>query len=161
MFGYTSRLSIGVREREEGALEVLIDGPEVRLCAAMGVLNAATAEVVAAIAEALDDPAGWQGAGIVSPEHWVALRCGVTSARARRLVGMARALVQLPAATAAFAEGALSEDQANLVCAHVDAAHDDGGHRGRPHQPRRVAVHRPPGPAHPRAEPCATRRPAR
>ena len=125
MFVYNGRVGIGVREREEGALEVLIDGPEVRLCAAMGVLNAATAEVVAAIAEALDDPAGWQGAGIVSPEHWVTLRCGITSARARRLVGMARALVQLPAATAAFAEGALSEDQANLVCAHVDAAHDD------------------------------------
>jgi len=125
LFAYNSRVSIGVRERYGEGLEVLIDGPEVRLCAAMGVLNAATAEVVEAIAGALEDPSGWQGDGIVSPEHWVALRCGVTSARARRLVGMARALAQLPAATAAFAEGALSEDQANLVCAHVDAAHDD------------------------------------
>ncbi|HVM06250.1 MAG TPA: DUF222 domain-containing protein [Acidimicrobiales bacterium] len=91
----------------------------------MGVLNAATAEVVAAIAQALEDPAGWQGDGIVSPEHWVALRAGVSSARARRLVAMARALAQLPSAAAAFAEGALSEDQANLVCAHVDPAHDE------------------------------------
>lgn len=60
----------------------------------------ATAEVVAAIAEALEDPAGWQGDGIVSP-RWVALRCGVTSSRARRLVAMARALAELPAAAAA------------------------------------------------------------
>ena len=103
----------------------MIGAAEVRLCTAMGVLNAATAEVVGAIAEALEDPARWQGDGIVSPEQWVALRCGVTSARARRLVAMARALAQLPAATAAFAEGSLSENQANLVCAQVDAAHDD------------------------------------
>ncbi|MGH9152280.1 MAG: DUF222 domain-containing protein, partial [Acidimicrobiales bacterium] len=118
-------MGIGVLEREGGEIEVRCDGPEVRLCAAMGVVNAATAEVVAAIAEALEDPAGWQGDGIVSPEHWVALRCGVTSSRARRLVAMARALATLPSAAAAFATGALSEDQANLVCAHVDPAHDD------------------------------------
>ncbi|MFP5375552.1 MAG: DUF222 domain-containing protein, partial [Acidimicrobiia bacterium] len=100
-------MGIGVLEREAGEIEVRCDGPEVRLCAAMGLLNAATAEVVAAIAEALEDPTRWQGEGIVAPEQWVALRCGVTSGRARRLVALARALGELPAAAAAFAAGAL------------------------------------------------------
>ncbi len=109
--------------QRDDELHVVADGPERRLCEAMGLLNVATAEVVASIAEALagDD---WQGDGIVTPEQWVALRCGVTSNRARRLVSAARALDLLPAAAAAFADGALSEDQVGLVCRHVDPAHD-------------------------------------
>ncbi|MGI8686080.1 MAG: DUF222 domain-containing protein, partial [Acidimicrobiales bacterium] len=104
-------------------LHVVADGPEARLSAAMGLLNVATAELVASIAEALagDD---WQGDGIVTPEQWVALRCGVTTPRARRLVATARALDELPVAASAFGEGALSEDQVGLICNHVDAAHD-------------------------------------
>ena len=117
-------MGIALLEREGEGLRVLTDGPEARLCAAMGVVNAATAEVVAAIADALAHPAGWQGDTIVTPEHWVALRCGVTATRARRLVAMARALTDLPVTASMFAEGALSEDQAQLVCAQVDAAHD-------------------------------------
>ena len=74
-------MAVALMEGDDGGLEVLSDGPEARLCAAMGVLNAATAEVVAAIAAALADPAGWRGDGIVTPEHGVALRCGVASAR--------------------------------------------------------------------------------
>ncbi len=109
--------------QRDDELHVVADGPEARLCEAMGLLNLATAEVVASIAEALagDD---WQGDGIVTPEQWVALRCGITSTRARRLVAAARALEDLPAAAGAFGEGALSEDQVGLICRHVDPAHD-------------------------------------
>ncbi|MGI8684196.1 MAG: hypothetical protein ACR2MO_03725, partial [Acidimicrobiales bacterium] len=59
--------------QRDGDLHVVADGPEARLSAAMGLLNVATAELVASIAEALagDD---WQGDGIVTPEQWVALR---------------------------------------------------------------------------------------
>ena len=116
-------MGISLLERPGKEVEVVCDGPEARLCAAMGLLNAATAEVVAAIAGALED-GGWQGDGITTIEHWVALRCGVTNSRARRLVAMARALADLPAAAGAFAEGALSEDQVGVMCAHVGAAHD-------------------------------------
>ncbi|HEX2699296.1 MAG TPA: DUF222 domain-containing protein [Acidimicrobiales bacterium] len=105
------------------ALHVVAEGPERRLSAAMGLLNVATAELVASIAEALES-GGWQGDGIVTIEQWVALRCGVTASRSRRLVCAARALVDLPAASAAFGEGALSEDQVGVICRHVDGAHD-------------------------------------
>ncbi len=110
--------------QRDDELHVVADGPEKRLCEAMGLLNVATAEVVAgSIAEALAGP-DWQGDGIVTPEQWLALRCGVTSTRARRLVAVAQALSGLPAAASAFGSGELSEDQVGLVCSHVDPAHD-------------------------------------
>ncbi|HEX2700115.1 MAG TPA: DUF222 domain-containing protein [Acidimicrobiales bacterium] len=115
-------MGLALIERDD-ELHVIADGPEDRLSAAMGLLNVATAEVVASIAAALDD-GGWQGYGIVTPEQWVALRCGVATGRARRLVAAARALPVLPAASAAFGQGAISEDQVALVCRHVDPAHD-------------------------------------
>ena len=123
MFARMERMGLSLVQGAGGEVEVVTDGPDARLCAAMGLLNAATAEVVAAIAEALVE-GGWEGDGITSAEHWVALRCGVATARARRLVALARGLADLPAAAAAFLEGSLSEDQASLVCTHVDAAHD-------------------------------------
>ena len=116
-------MGLALLERPDGEVEVVADGPEARVSAAMGLANAATAEVVAAIAEALEQ-GGWQGDGITTAEHWVALRCGITSSRARRLVAAARSLANLPVAAAAFGEGSLSEDQVALVCAHVDTAHD-------------------------------------
>ncbi|HVM04854.1 MAG TPA: DUF222 domain-containing protein [Acidimicrobiales bacterium] len=116
-------MGIGLVDPPGGSPRVVCDGPEERLSAAMGLVNAATAELVAAIADALEG-GGWEGDGICSPEQWVALRCGVSSARARRLVSLARALADLPVAAAAFAEGSLSEDQAGVVCRHVDPAHD-------------------------------------
>lgn len=109
----------------EGALarERLAAAVEERLDTAMGLVNTATAELVATIGEALRTEA-WQGGGILSPEHWVSWRCGVSAAHARRLVAMARKLPELPGAAAAFAEGVLSEDQTSVICRHVDAAHD-------------------------------------
>jgi hypothetical protein len=134
-----------------------------RLSAAAGLLNVATAEVVAAIAAALDD-GSWEGWGINSPEQWVSLRGAVSPGRARRLVAMARALQQLPATEAAFEEGALSEDQVHLLCRYVDPPHDaevaDLARFCTVQQLGRIlpSVHRPepeptPEPAAPAAEP--------
>jgi hypothetical protein len=117
------RMGISLVDPPGEGPRVVCDGPEARLSAAMGLLNAATAELVAAIAEALE-VGDWVGDGITSAEQWVALRCGVTSSRARRLVALARALGELPVAAGAFAQGSLSEDQVGVVCRHVDAAHD-------------------------------------
>ncbi|MGH8976097.1 MAG: DUF222 domain-containing protein [Acidimicrobiia bacterium] len=103
--------------------EVVTDGIDARLCTAMGLLNVATAEVVAAIDAALED-GGWEGHGIATPEHWVALRCGVSPARARRLVSLARALRERPVASRSFAEGVLGEEKVDLLCRFVDPPHD-------------------------------------
>jgi hypothetical protein len=89
----------------------------------MGVINVATAQLVQLIADAIANEL-WVGAGIRSPEHWVRWRFGVGGRRARSLVMMARALRALPANAAVFAEGRLTEDQADVVCRHVDAAND-------------------------------------
>lgn len=115
MVGVTA---MGPTPAEEAAM-----ASEARLSAAAGLLNVATAEVVAAIAAALEDDS-WQGWGINTPEQWVCLRAAVSAGRARRLVAMARALHGLPAAEAAFDEGALSEDQVHLLCKYVDPPHD-------------------------------------
>ena len=116
-------MGLGLVERPGEGVHVVADGPELRLSAAMGLLNVATAEVVASIAEALAD-GGWQGDGITTAEQWVALRCGVSGAPSPRLVALARTLGQLPEASACFAEGALCDEQVALVCACVDPSHD-------------------------------------
>src|ERR687892_2363284 len=82
---------------------------EDRVADTVGGLNVASAELVGLVSEALAMNA-WEGAGIRSPEHWVAWRCGVTGARARRLVALARGLRALPACRGRFAVGGVSED---------------------------------------------------
>ncbi|MEO7837273.1 MAG: DUF222 domain-containing protein, partial [Acidimicrobiales bacterium] len=116
-------MGVALLEQRGEKHQVLTAGPEERLASAMGLVNAASAELVAAIAAALAS-GGWRGDGITTAEHWVALRCGVANSRARRLVSLARGLAELPVAAGAFGDGALSEDQVSLLCAHVDAAHD-------------------------------------
>jgi hypothetical protein len=89
-----------------------------------GVVASATAGLVEVIAEALADDL-WCGYGILSPEHWVALRFGVSRRRAARLVASARVLVDLPACRAAFAAGAITEDHVWVIArAEVRPVHD-------------------------------------
>jgi len=73
-----------VRERE--AEVARLEGEIAEVC---GVLNAATGRLVDLIATVLATDA-WTGAGIRSPQHWVAWQCGVSARRARALVAMAR-----------------------------------------------------------------------
>src|SRR5918996_2835233 len=112
----------------------LVDAPAVtpgdprsledRVVDTVGLLNLASAELVGLVAEALESGA-WEGAGIRSPEHWVAWRCGVSGARARRLVALARGLRALPACRGRFAVGGVSEDQVAVIVRHTDAEHDE------------------------------------
>src|SRR5438270_1021808 len=94
-----------------------------RIAELMGVINAATAELVSVVHEVVEAGA-WGGGGLRSPAHWVAWRAGVSPARAARLVTMARRLPELPAVAAAFADGRLSEDSVKLVAARVPAGRD-------------------------------------
>ncbi len=103
--------------------QVTLNAAEARVEAAMGLLNVATADLITAIGEVLATGA-WRVDGIASPEQWVTWRCGVSPARARRLVASARALADLPAVAAVFEAGSLSEDQVHVVGAHTDTAHD-------------------------------------
>jgi Domain of unknown function (DUF222) len=96
---------------------------EERLAETVGLLNVVTADLVALIGEALRTGA-WEGFGIRSPEHWVVWRCGVSPARARRLVAAARALDGLPRVGALFEAGSLTEDQTAVIVRHTDADHD-------------------------------------
>ena len=107
------------------SIEHMFDGVELerRVASLCGLLHSVTAELVSAIAEVLRTGA-WEGAGIRSPEHWVAWRCGVSAGRARRLVAAARRLAELPATREAFEAGRLSEDQVAVVVRHAPASAD-------------------------------------
>ncbi|CAN5566452.1 hypothetical protein BH20ACT2_BH20ACT2_12960 [soil metagenome] len=101
------------------------DGPLVRRVSKLvGHINAANAELVAALGEVLATES-WQVVGIRSPEHWVTWRCGVSPAHARRLVAAARRLAELPETRAVFASGEIGEDQvAEIVRSGAGAAQD-------------------------------------
>src|SRR5919202_4234618 len=109
-------LEVAEREAEAERLEAEI----AEVC---GLLHATTGRLVELIRQVIETEA-WQGWGIRSAEQWVAWKCGVSSARARSLVAMARRLGELPETRAALEPGELSEDQAAVVCrrapAHVD-----------------------------------------
>lgn len=98
--------------------------PETRTFAAerrgvelVGLINVATAELTALIADVIAH--GQLGDGFRSFEHWVTVRFGVSAGRAADLVRIARRRHELPATTAAFDRGALSEGHAALIARKV------------------------------------------
>src|ERR671918_1157627 len=93
---------------------------EDRVADTVGGLNVASAELVGLVSEALATSA-WEGAGIRSPEHWVAWRCGVSGARAPRIVSLARGLEALPACRRLFEAGAHRRDQGAGERPHAEA----------------------------------------
>ena len=111
-----------MEERNEKAAEA--EAIELEIAQVCGVLNAATARLVRLIARVLETES-WHGWGIRSASHWVSWKCGVSPARARTLVLMARRLEELPETRAAFDEGELCEDQVAVVCRHAPAPVDD------------------------------------
>ncbi|MDQ6796862.1 MAG: DUF222 domain-containing protein [Actinomycetota bacterium] len=66
----------------------------------------------------------YAGAGIGSPEQWVAWKCGVSLARARAVVSMARRLPELAETRTALEAGELAEDQVAVICRHTPAHND-------------------------------------
>jgi len=111
-------------EREREAEQLEAEMVEAEIAEVCGILHASSAWLVRLIGRVLETEA-WQGFGIRSAEQWVAWKCGVSPGRARRLVSMARRLVELPETAAAFAAGELGEDSVALICrlapAEVDA----------------------------------------
>ncbi len=88
-----------------------------------GILNVATGRLVSLIGRVLATES-YAGAGIRSPEQWVSWKCGVSIARARSLVSMARRLPELPVTRSALEGGELAEDQVAVICRHTPAHND-------------------------------------
>lgn len=109
-----------MEERQREPVSSELEGEIARIC---GVMNASTARLVALLARVLETGT-WQVAGIHSPSQWVAWKCGLSPARARSLVAMARRRVELPITTAAFDAGELCEDQVAVICHHAPAGVD-------------------------------------
>jgi len=101
----------------EAEAEVL-EGEIAEVC---GILNVATGRLVSLIGRATES---YAGAGIRSPEQWVAWQCGVSLGRARSLVAMARRLPELPKTRTALEAGELAEDQVAVICRHTPARND-------------------------------------
>src|SRR5688500_14932586 len=110
---------VGERNREPVSSEL-----EAEIARTCGVLNATTGHLVGLLAQVLE--AGvWQVAGIHSPTQWVAWKCGVSPARAKSLLAMARRRSELPVTAAAHEAGELCEDQVAVICRHAPAGVDD------------------------------------
>lgn len=105
-------------EKAAGAAEL-----ELEIAHVCGVVNAATGRLVSLIAQVLETESR-HGCGIRSASQWVMWKCGVSPARARNLVLMARRLAEMPEARAAFDNGELCEDQVAVVCQHAPASVD-------------------------------------
>ncbi|HET7722087.1 MAG TPA: DUF222 domain-containing protein, partial [Acidimicrobiales bacterium] len=109
---------MGERDREPVSSEL-----EAEIARTCGVLNATTGRLVGLLAQVLESGV-WQVAGIHSPTQWVAWKCGVSPARAKSLLAMARRRVELPATAAAHEAGELCEDQVAVIARHAPAGAD-------------------------------------
>ena len=88
-----------------------------------GQLNVLHARLVALVGEALEAEC-WAGVGVHSCEQWVAWQTGLSPARARQVVEIARRQAELPVTCAAMGAGELSVDQVAVVARHTPAAHE-------------------------------------
>jgi hypothetical protein len=88
-----------------------------------GHLNVLHAQLVRCTVDALATNA-WGGVGITSPEHWLCLLAGVSSARAAQIVAVARRWHELPRTMAAFSVGELSLEQTFVVAKTVRSCND-------------------------------------
>jgi hypothetical protein len=97
---------------------------ETRIADVCGVLNAAHAQLVSLIAEAVETGV-WDVASIRSPQHWVAWKTGFSPARSKQIVHIASRSASLPVTMGAFTHGELAIDQVAVVAKYVPA-HNDG-----------------------------------
>ena len=100
-----------------------VDALEAEMAQVCGILNAAHARLVGLVARVIDEDL-WCGAGILSPEHWVAWRCGVSAGRARQVCTVARRLRELPVNQGLLDAGAISVDQAAVVARYAPVEKD-------------------------------------
>src|SRR5204862_860343 len=102
--------------------DVRLDRAEARFGELLGVINAATAEVVRLVEPAVVDESLLGGTGARSVEHWVCFQTGVSPARARRLVTMARRRAELPLCWGLFEAGLLTEDAMHAIAARAPSS---------------------------------------
>ena len=97
---------------------------EARAATVADRLNRANVELVALCRDLLADDA-WAGEGFRSLEHWLTVRVGLSPARAREAVLVARRHGELPAVAERFDAGRLSLDQASVAARHTPVAHQE------------------------------------
>ena len=95
--------------------------PEVTAAAVQGSINLQHARLVRHMQTVLAD-GSWSGAGVVSPQHWLCWRAGVSSNTARQIIRVAQRADSLPTLMAAFDEGSLTLDQVAVACRVPDWA---------------------------------------
>ena len=108
--------AIGERERDPGVMRAF----EERMARAAGVANAAEAELVALMAEALSKHL-WEGWRIHTPAQWLKWQAGVGGERASQIVRLASRSDELPTVLALHAQGRLSLEQAATVARYTPA----------------------------------------
>ena len=96
-----------------------------RVTQVAGSINALHAELVDLTVQAIEGECWGGGGGVRSPEHWLALRAGLSPATAAQITTLARARARLPILTGLVDEGRLSLDQAAAVAARVPAAYEE------------------------------------
>jgi len=96
---------------------------EAELLTLAGHLAAGEARLVELIGE-FDRREGWGGDGIISCAHWLSWKTGLGPVAARERVRVARALPELPAIRAAFAEGRLSYSKVRALTRIASPADD-------------------------------------
>jgi hypothetical protein len=86
-------------------------------------MNAETYRMLVLVRE-FDERFGWAKWGCASCADWLAWRCGISPGAAREKVRTANALRELPAISAAFADGKLSYSKVRALT-RVAASHDE------------------------------------
>ncbi len=98
-----ARVAADITRFAEPSIEEL----DVEICRLARHLNAETYRLLLLIRD-FDDRFGWAKWGLRNCAEWLAWRCGLTLSAAREKVRTAQALRNLPAISAAFADGRLS-----------------------------------------------------
>ncbi len=92
------------------AVRATILDPEAEIAEISGFLNVQHARLVRVVEQALVD-GDWLGQGIHTPAQWLALRAGISPARARLIVRVAERRNSFPEVVEAFEAGELTLDQ--------------------------------------------------
>ena len=104
--------------------EDLGDDLHAEVAVVAGRLNRDHADLVA-LTVRLVEGGLWAGGGVRSPEHWLVLRAGLSTAHARDVVRLARRRLEVAPAIALLQQGQLSLDQATEVARRVPASRAD------------------------------------
>ncbi|MEO3937716.1 DUF222 domain-containing protein [Dermatophilaceae bacterium Soc4.6] len=86
-------------------------------------LHRAEADLIDLAVRVVDDEL-WAGGGILSPEHWLVLRVGLSPTRAHDVTRIARRWAAMPTLAAAVRAGSVSLDQAAVVAKHAPPDHE-------------------------------------